>query len=373
MSTNNVSDQEIQRIRQGLNDLGDAIFNLSRVEPPAPVINDRSLSGNKINGGVISNFASIGIKDNSTRLVVVVDDNGILTDNIDVETIVGGATVTGDLKVEGAITAQKLHVNELTADVRQERTSPLEFIANETESVHGKGLLWKDKDRTRQLVLRAVPDRIWSSEVIDLQRDAYFSIDNVAVLSANELGAGITKSNLREVGVLQNLAIEGSMNIDQYVFWNSDYMRLGIGTETPNGIFGIVQDNVELMFDAEGDKATLGTYTTSDLNITTDNAVRISIGATGKIIIGSDIETKVTVKGKLGVNVNNPDVDIATAGPVKFEGKKFEVGANIPTVGNYNKGDIVWNLDPKPTGYVGWICIKDGSPGMWKPFGQIAS
>ena len=24
------------------------------------------------------------------------------------------------------------------------------------------------------------------------------------------------------------------MNIDQYVFWNGDYMRFGIGTETPN-------------------------------------------------------------------------------------------------------------------------------------------
>lgn len=373
MSTKNVSDQEILRIRQGLTDLGEAIFQLTRAEPPAPEITDRSLTGDKINGGTITNFSSTGIKDKSTRLVVVVDDNGILTDNIDVETIVGGATVTGDLVVEGEITAKKLHVNEITSDIRQERSSPLEFVASDTNDVYNKGLVWRGKDKSRQLVLRSIPDRLWSTEPIDLQRDAYYSIDNVSVLSFSELGPSVTKSSLTEVGVLQNLAIQGNVNIDQYVFWNGDYMRFGIGTETPNGIFGIVQDNVEFIVDAEGDKATVGTYTTSDLNIITDNATRISISSTGKIVIGTDIETRVTVKGKLGINVNNPDADIVTAGPVKFEGKKFEVGDKIPTSGSYNKGDIVWNTDPKPTGYVGWICVSSGTPGAWKSFGQISS
>jgi hypothetical protein len=248
----NVSDPEIQRIRQGLTDLGEAIFQLSRAdtETPTPVINDRSLSGDKIHGGRITNFQSVGIKDNSTRLVVVVDDNGILTDNIDVETIVGGATVTGNLVVEGEITARKLHVDELTADIRQERTSSLEFIQNADDGIHGKGLLWRGPERTRQLVLRNGPDRVWSSEPIDLHRDSYYSVDNVSVLSFTELGTTVTKSNLTQVGVLQNLAIEGNFNIDQYVFWNGDYMRLGIGTETPNGTFAIVQDNAEFIIDA---------------------------------------------------------------------------------------------------------------------------
>lgn len=373
MSTNNVSDQEIERIRQGLTDLGDAIFQLSRAEAPDPEIKDRSLSGNKIHGGMITEFRSVGIRDDSTRLIVVVDDNGILTDNIDVETIVGGATVTGDLIVEGEVRARKLHVDELTADVRQERTSSLEFVENKNDSIHGKGLLWRGPERTRQLTLKNGPDRVWSSEPIDLHRDSYYSIDNVSVLSFGALGSTVTKSNLTQVGVLQNLAVEGNFNIDQYVFWNGDFMRFGIGTETPNGTFGIVQDNAEFIIDAEGDQVTLGTYTTTDLNIVTDNAVRINVSATGKITIGSDTSSKTTVKGKLGVNVNNPDADIATAGPVSFEGKRFEVGVEIPKTGSYKKGDVVWNTDPKPTGFVGWICIKEGTPGIWKSFGQISA
>jgi len=369
----NVSDQEINRIRQGLSDLGDAIFKLSRVEAPEPVIRDRTLSGNAITGGKITNFQSTGLRDDSSRLVVVIDDNGILTDNIDVETIVGDTNVSGNLTVDGEITARRLHVDEITADIRQERSSPLEFVQTETDSAYDKGLLWRTDDRTRQFVLRSAPDRIWSSEPIDLHRDAYYSIDKVSVLSATELGSTVTRSSLTQVGVLQNLAIEGNMNIDQYVFWNGDYMRFGIGTETPNGTFGIVQDDAEFIIDTEGKTAKLGTYTTTDLNVVTDDNIRLSITATGKITIGSDSESKTTVKGRLGINVNNPTADIETSGPVSFEGKRFEVGASAPTNGSYRLGDIVWNINPKPTGYVGWICTKEGTPGIWKTFGPISS
>ena len=373
MSNNSVSDPEIKRIKQGLNDLGEAIFQLARAEAPKPVINDGGLSGDKIFGGTIRKFSSVGIRDDSTRLVVVVDDNGILTDNIDVETIVGDTTVSGNLKVEGEIHARKLHVDELSADVRNERSSSLEFIETPTDRVINKGLLWKSGDKTKQLVLRNSPDRIWSSEPIDLHNDAYYAIDGISVLGLNELGPTVSKSSLTQVGVLQNLAIEGNMNIDQYVFWNGDYMRFGIGTETPNGTFGIVQDDAEFIIDTEGKTATLGTYTTTDLNVITDNAVRISVTATGKITIGSDSDSKTNVKGKLGVNVNNPTADIETAGPVSFEGKRFEVSSSEPKNGSYRIGDIVWNSQPRPTGFVGWICVKEGTPGVWKTFGPISS
>lgn len=369
----NVSDSEIQRIRQGLSDLGDAIFQLSRANPPAPVINNRSLSGDAIHGGKITAFSSIGIKDDSTRLVVVVDDEGIVTDRIDVDTIAGDTTVAGNLTVEGEITAHKLHVKELTADVRQERTDSLEFTGENGDTINNKGLVWRATDRSQQFIYKPGPDRIFSTMPIDLNVNNYYGIDGVSVLSMNELGPTVTHSSLTQVGVLQNLAIEGNMNIDQYVFWNGDYMRFGIGTETPNGTFGIVQDDAEFIIDTEGKTATLGTYTTTDLEVITDNTKRIEVSATGKVTIGSDADSRTTVKGKLGVNVNNPTADIETAGPVSFEGKRFEVGSSAPTSGAYRVGDIVWNSEPKPTGYVGWICTKEGTPGIWKTFGPISS
>lgn len=374
MSTNNpVTDQEILRIRQGLTDLGDAIFRLATQEAPKPEIRDRELSGNKIHGGKITAFQSIGIKDESTRLIVLVNDDGIVTDNIDVETLVGDTTVTGNLSVEGHITAHSLHVDEITADIRQERSSPLEFVANKDDSVYGKGLLFRGEGNTKQFILRNNPDRFFVSEPIDLHRDAHYAIDGLAVLTADSLGTNVVKSNLRKVGTLENLRVEGNLTLDEYVFWNSDYMRLGLGTETPNGMLGLVQEGAELVLDIQNEVARLGTFTTSTVELVTDNTARITLGATGKITIGSSSESKVTVNGKLGINVNNPDADIVTSGPVKFEGKRFEVGNEIPKTGVYNKGDIVWNTDPKPTGFVGWVCTREGSPGIWKPFGQIAN
>lgn len=364
----NISETEIQRIRQGLGDLGEAVYQLSRAEAPTPEITNRSLTGDAIHGGRITAFQSTGIRDDSTRLIVVIDDEGIVTDRIDVETIAGGATVDGDLTINGAITATRLHVNELTADIRQERSSSLEY----TDDVYNKGLVWRTPNGSKQFSLKPNPDRLWSDLPLDVHRNSYYGIDNVSVLSMTELGPTVNRSSLTHVGVLQNLAVEGNFNIDQYVFWNGDFMRFGIGTETPNGTFGIVQDNAEFIIDTDGNTATFGTFSTADLKVITDNTTRISITATGKVVIGSDANSKTNIKGKLGVNVENPNADIETAGPVSFEGKRFEVGTAAPTSGSYRQGDIVWNTLPTPTGYVGWVCTKPGTPGLWKQFGQIA-
>jgi hypothetical protein len=82
----------------------------------------------------------------------------------------------------------------------------------------------------------------------------------------------------------------------------------------------------------------------------------------------------VTVNGKLGIGIKNikDDVTFHSAGPIRFDDRKFESGSSEPSHGFYSKGDIVWSDDPKPTGYVGWVCIREGTPGMWKPFGQIS-
>jgi hypothetical protein len=365
----NVSDPEIQRIRQGLGDLGEAIYQLSRAEAPTPEISNRSLTGDAIHGGKITAFQSEGIRDDSTRLVVVIDNDGIVTDKIDVETIAGDTIVDGNLTINGAITATSLHVNELTADIRQERSSSLEY----TDDVYNKGLVWRTPNGSKQFTLKPQPDRLWSDLPLDVHRNSYYGIDNVSVLTMNELGPTVTHSSLTQVGVLQNLAVDGNFNIDQYVFWNGDFMRFGIGTETPNGTFGIVQDDAEFIIDTDGKKATFGTFTTADLEVITDNTKRLSISSTGKVTIGSDSNSKTNIKGKLGVNVENPTADIETAGPVSFEGKLFEVAASHPTSGSYRLGDIVWNSQPKPTGYVGWVCTKAGTPGLWKTFGQIAT
>lgn len=49
-------------------------------------------------------------------------------------------------------------------------------------------------------------------------------------------------------------------------------------------------------------------------------------------------------------------------------------GDGPPGDGTYWKGDIIWNQNPDPGEFIGWICVGgDGSNGgNWRGFGQIS-
>lgn len=370
MNTN--VDIDLLNLRTGLDALYKSVEGIATREPPQPKIPLRSLSGDHITGGKITQFESVGIKDSSTRLSLIITDKGITTKTIVAESFLGDTTFKGNLNVEGEITAKKLHVSEITSDIRIERTTPLEFVS-ESGDIYNKGILWKGQGNTKQFVYRGNPDRIWSSEILDLHSNAYYSIDGVPVLTAKELGSTISSSNLTKVGTLKNLKTQGNLTVDEYVFYESASQRIGIGTDSPNGMLSIAGNEGEFLIDCNSNAIKIGNWTTTDLNIVTDDTTRIQISATGNITLGSNSDTKTQIVGKLGVNVKNPDVDISTAGPVRFQGKKQEVGDKFPTEGSYRVGDIVWNTRPRPTSYVGWICTREGTPGEWKPFGQIGN
>jgi hypothetical protein len=51
----------------------------------------------------------------------------------------------------------------------------------------------------------------------------------------------------------------------------------------------------------------------------------------------------------------------------------FMVADRPPTSGHWNKGDTVWNENPKNSAPIGWICTASGTPGNWSPWGFIGS
>lgn len=264
-----------------------------------------------------------------------------------------------------------------TKDVRVARTKSLEFHADPDHQIYNKGLYWKGMGNTKQLTYRANPDRLFLSEVLDLAQDTHYSIGNVAVLRQNELGPTVTKSNLTKVGVLNDLKTQGNLAINDFIFYNEAHDRFSIGTESPNGMLSVTSLDAEFIIEPTMESVKIGTYSTDNVSLITDDTERLSISATGHISIGQkgSNEAKVSIHGRLGIGINNveDDVSITTAGPVRLQGKKYSVGSRPPRKGKFLKGDIVWNDDPKPTGYVGWICIRSGTPGEWKPFGQIAA
>jgi len=251
-------------------------------------------------------------------------------------------------------------------------TAPIAF----KQDIYGKGFLWAGKKYTKQFVVVDGPDRIFSSETIDLAKDKSFAINNATVLSATELGQSVTKSNLREVGKLKGLIVDGSVSINQYVFFDSYTDRLGLGTDEPNGALSIAEGGIEVVVGTKDyNSGMIGTFASNDFHIVTDDTQRITITAGGDVEIGDNSKApiKTTIHGKLSVGVENPDpnVDLHVKGSVKFNGNTQTKGTSAPQHGNWRQGDICWNAKPAQRGYIGWVCIQAGAPGVWCAFGEI--
>ena len=254
---------------------------------------------------------------------------------------------------------------------------PIEFFGTADNSIYGKGLQWTGVGQAKYLVLNNDPDRLWSNINIDLKAEQAYLIDNTPVLSANELGRTVTKSNLRQVGTLNNLVVSGNLNVSQFIIFDSGMNRLGIGTETPNATLSVASNTVEFIVQPGVAAADIGTHTNSGLNIKTDSTDRITITANGNITLGlkGNTETKINMYGRVGIGVTSveSDLSLSTSGAVKFQNKKFEVGSAAPVTGSYTVGDIIWNSAPSAGATIGWVCVATGNPGQWKSFGTISN
>ena len=250
--------------------------------------------------------------------------------------------------------------------------SPVHF----KDKVYNKGMLWSGIGHTKQFVLIDKPDRFFSSENIDLAKDKELSINKVKILDENELGPSVVKSNLKEVGRLRGLVVDGALSVNQYLYFDNHTDRLGLGTDEPNAALSIAEDDIEIVIGTdESSTAYIGTYASHAFELKTDNKSRIKVDAGGNIQLGNDNSPPINVKinGSLGIGVNNadPNVDLHVRGSVKFNNHLQTSGTQPPDNGVYSQGDIVWNNKPKQKGCVGWVCIKGGTPGLWAEFGEI--
>jgi len=265
--------------------------------------------------------------------------------------------------INSALEALKI---ALTEDGTVTTNSSISF----RDRIYGKGLFWAGRDYTKQLVLVSDPDRIFSSESIDIAQGKELSINNVKVLDESELGSSITRSNLKQVGRLKGLIVDGSLSVNQYLYFDSNTDRLGLGTEEPNAALSIAEDGIEVTIGTEDfTKAYIGTFASHDFEVKTDNTTRLKVTAGGDV----RVENNMKVAGKLAIGVNNPDpsADLHVNGAIRFNNKIHLSGSEPPRAGSYNVGDIVWNSAPVQKSFVGWVCVQAGNPGIWATFGEI--
>ncbi len=271
-------------------------------------------------------------------------------------------------------------LSQALREITQENTTVssdriVEFNADKNGSNYGKGIMWKGHGHTRQFIF-AKGDKFVSSESIELLKDQEFRINNNPVLSETQLGTTVVKSNLREVGRLRGLIVDGDLNLNQYLYYNASTDRLGLGIENPNAALSVAEDGVEILIGtSNGSTGKIGTFASNDLDIVTDNTPRISIEGGGNIKLGNKAfgPIQVTVHGKLSVGVKTQDsrADLHVAGAIKFNDRLHQYLNAVPDSGTYDRGSIVWNTEPEVGRCVGWVCVRAGSPGSWMPFGEI--
>jgi hypothetical protein len=276
-----------------------------------------------------------------------------------------------DQKIESLLTALR-EVLETGKDIN---VAEVPFI-NFKGDIPGKGLIWSGDGHNKQLIYAANPGRFFVSETIDLAKGKGISVNNVKIIDDTELGSTVTKSNLREVGRLKGLIVDGGLSVNQYLVYDATTDRLGIGTDQPNATLSILDQNIELVFGAsEPNVGSMGTFNSADLELVTDNTARLTIGAGGDITLGNPNfgPTKVKIVGSLGVNVSSidPRTDLHVSGAIKFNDKLHLSGSDAPTSGAFNEGDILWNNNPQPGRFIGWVCTRAGNPGLWSGFGRI--
>ena len=301
-------------------------------------------------------LAQIGTYTNHDLEIVTDDTTRILIKNNGSIVIGNEATKTADVTIHGTLT-----VNNLIADTRVERTTPLEFKATRDSAIYGKGLIWTGTGTPRQLVMMADPDRLWSSESIDLAVDQSYYINNQPVLSQYQLGDLVTGSKLTSVGVLESLEVQGEGKF--------------------NGDIKVLSGTAQLKTAVFNNGTSWLNITSSRVNTSGDISINIAedevyYADQNEIAIGNKNNTRRSVKlyGPVSVGVSNPDpdVDFTVKGDVSFASKKFTTGTAAPTEGMFSKGDICWNQNPASDNYIGWVCVQEGAPGVWLPFGAIA-
>lgn len=252
-----------------------------------------------------------------------------------------------------------LTVDNLVSDTRLDRYSPLEFKSSKDGDIYGKGLLWTTETSTRQFVLLPKPDRLYSSESIDLATGQSYYINARPVITETALGESIVDSKLSSVGTLTALTVSGEAS-----FLSTVSVSNALRSRS------MIIDNGTASLSINGSK--LNSNNNVTVAVAEDEVLYADVN---EIIIGNKINARRSVKvhGPLSVGVSNPDptVDLTVKGNVSFANKKFITGLNAPTTGTYNAGDICWNEVPQTGNYVGWVCINTGAPGVWAPFGAI--
>lgn len=277
-----------------------------------------NISGDYVNGGIIHNFSSSGIDDKAKSIQLTV---------LDTHTVIENELLTRKITIKESTTFEgNIHFNG-TVDI----TSPgfVRVIDATTEQVQSNLNQTLFENYSSLLF-----DKI-KKDGLDLSR---ITFDGKELVNGTHLSSGITTSNLKRVGVLDDLQVRGEMLIANTFFVGTQ--RIGINTLEPTHSFTLWDDDTEIIIGKkQGGIGQIGTSRPQSVLLTSNLKNNLLINPDGSVTI---------------TNLNLGQVSMSSAS----------------TPPNYNapKGTIVFNANPSLGGPMGWVSLGDA---RWANFGII--
>lgn len=261
------------------------------------------ISGDRIAGGIIEEFGSTGIDDKATTCQLTITDQAVVIEQ---------KIVTSGIDVKGAATAETLTVKQL--DAEDLSGAVVEKLINTT--------------------YKSILDIVAEKGIIAPR----LAFKDQVLIDKERLAESITISNLRRVGVLEELQTKGDALLSGTLYVSKG--RVGINTLEPTHALSVWDEEVELVFNKESlNRAFIGTR----------RPFAVTLGAASKENISLDIDGSVTINDlRLGA------LPLGTASAVpNWAGRT---------------GEILFNDSPAVGRPIGWVCI-DGH--RWGSFGNI--
>jgi hypothetical protein len=276
------------------------------------------ISGDNVKGGIITEFASTGIDDKSSRIQVTVLDSHTVVENhllSNAVTIKGKAVFEGDIQLNGTI----------------EQSSPgfLTIVDNAKSQVKAElnDDFFADFGR---LVFEQI-----QRDGIDLNR---LTLNGQEIVKDKRLGSAIVASNLQELGVLKELQVSGETLLHNTLYTTA--RRVGINTLEPNAALSLWDEEIDI---------NIGKRQQGVAFIGSSRDQLIVLGTNGKTNAILNTDGSVTMSK---VNLGNMSMSSADTPP------------------NYDapKATVVFNANPSLGGPLGWVSLGGA---RWANFGII--
>jgi hypothetical protein len=177
------------------------------------IIENRELSGDKIDGGIITNFASTGIKDNTTKRIITLGDGKIQVDS--------------NLEVEGTINCKTLYYYQAKTDNLEVAKA---IRINEKEVIY--------QDRLGNSVTKSKLQELGVLNELNAADTLYVMPKQVGINTKDPVGIlGMAKNDIQiSVDVKGSTAFIGTANSDDFSIGSGGEPTLFVSGDNKVGI-----------------------------------------------------------------------------------------------------------------------------------------